>query len=379
MDPKTDTEVDSTEEQKDQRPTITGNKYFIFSPGKTFKAKEDIIRKALQQKSGQLTEVLTVEECDVILVFCVIVSRAGTDIDSALNELNDLSESKPAVFMVLHHTFDVEKIVPDSSRFVSRENTLTVDCLFHEDEGFPDCVKNRKALARIDQWLQPQLEQTGWIPSWLSEYVPCFNFWHTQVDTEMLKETSCEPIPKVEPEYKILVLLGMSVLEKTAVEYVIFGREESLCDASPAPLMKITVDTGVVEGEQVTVINTAGWFSSWLSLEEMKHKIQFCISMSSHRPYALLLVIPKEQYFEEIKWKEVFEESWEKVIILFTVKDEKQKQGIQYQVNQTKLRNQFHILNISKPGDRSQVSELLKQVKKTVAGNGGQSSYCTLL
>ncbi len=30
----------------------------------------------------------TVEECDVILVFCVIVSRTGTDIDAALNELN---------------------------------------------------------------------------------------------------------------------------------------------------------------------------------------------------------------------------------------------------------------------------------------------------
>ncbi len=65
---------------------LEGKKYFIFSPGKTFKAKEDIIRIILQQIPG--VRVQTVEECDVILVFCVIVSRTGTDIDAALNELN---------------------------------------------------------------------------------------------------------------------------------------------------------------------------------------------------------------------------------------------------------------------------------------------------
>lgn len=31
------------------------------------------------------------EKCDAILVFCFIISRTGTDIDAALNELNALS------------------------------------------------------------------------------------------------------------------------------------------------------------------------------------------------------------------------------------------------------------------------------------------------
>ncbi|XP_026066945.1 GTPase IMAP family member 4-like [Carassius auratus] len=281
--------------------------------------------------------------------------------DAALNILNTLSESKPAVFMVLHHTFDPEKIVPDSSRFVNRVNTLTVDCLLYEDEGFLDCVKNREALARIHRWQQPQ---------------------HKQVDSEMVKVSSSEPIPKVEPEYTILVLLGMSVLEKTAVEHMKFVREESRCDASPAPLMKITANNGVVDGEQVAVINTPDWFSSALSREEIKQKIQFCICLSSHRPYALLLVIPGLQSFEEKivkKWKEVVGESyWEKVIILLTFKGEQQKQVNQVQDLQTKLRNQIHIFSTNKTEDRSQVSELLKKLKKTVPGKYEQHSSCTL-
>uniref|UniRef100_A0A672MN48 Si:dkey-58f10.6 n=1 Tax=Sinocyclocheilus grahami TaxID=75366 RepID=A0A672MN48_SINGR len=138
---------------------LEGNKYFILSPGKSFATKEEIITNVLQQISG-LRE-LTVEKCDAILVFCFIISRAGTDIDAVLNELKALSESKPVVFMVLHHTFDPEKTVPDSSRFVTRVNTVTVDCLFYEDEGLLKCGKNDEALTRILQWLQPQVSSSS--------------------------------------------------------------------------------------------------------------------------------------------------------------------------------------------------------------------------
>ncbi|KAL0193119.1 hypothetical protein M9458_011415, partial [Cirrhinus mrigala] len=55
----------------------------------TFKPTEDFIKNFLKRVPGQ--KVSTVEECDTILVFCFIVSRAGTDIDAVLNELNALS------------------------------------------------------------------------------------------------------------------------------------------------------------------------------------------------------------------------------------------------------------------------------------------------
>ncbi len=123
----------------------------------------------------------------------------------------------------------------------------------------------------------------------------------------------------------------MSVLEKTAVEHMIFGRQESQCNASPAPLMKITVDTGVVDGEQVAVINTPDWFSSWLSTEEIKQKIQFCIRLSSHGPYALLLVIPVKQVIEKereiVKKLEIFQNTFcKRLLILFTATNEQEEQ-----------------------------------------------------
>ncbi|XP_043094914.1 uncharacterized protein LOC122345143 [Puntigrus tetrazona] len=335
---------------KDQRPKIAGNKYFILSPLKTFKLKEEIIDAIFQQTPPQLVQ--TVEECDVILVLCVIVSRTGTNIDAALNELNSLSESKPAVFVVLHHTFDPEKIVPDSSSYVSRENTLTVDCLFREDEGLLKCVRNQDAQARICQWLQPQDIQD-------IEEISTSNESDIIIASELM-----------------LVLLGKSVREKTAVERLILGRQESRCDPAPAPLKKMTVDTEEVDGEQVAVINTPdSWFNSSISIEEMKQKIHFCIDMSSRGPYALLLVIPVKQFCQmKSEILEIFKTKfYKRVMLLFTATNEQEEQEIKKD-NLEELMNAcgfdcFHVLNISQIGNRAQVSELLKKVEKIVKGD----------
>lgn len=53
--------------------------------------------KNLQHRIQDLQEVFEVDKCDFILVFCPVVSRAGTDIDAALEELNNLS-GNPILF-----------------------------------------------------------------------------------------------------------------------------------------------------------------------------------------------------------------------------------------------------------------------------------------
>ncbi|XP_073716425.1 uncharacterized protein [Misgurnus anguillicaudatus] len=153
------TEVQNPEEHTDQSLKIAGTKYYILKPEKTFKCHEDIIGKI--PKIPGLEEVMSVEECDFLVVFCMIASRAGTDIEAALKELNKLSDSKTAIFMVLHHTFDREKTVPDSSRSVNRKNTLTLDFLFYESEGLLECMKNTEAFMKIDKCLPSQI-QAGW-------------------------------------------------------------------------------------------------------------------------------------------------------------------------------------------------------------------------
>ncbi|XP_072543534.1 uncharacterized protein [Salminus brasiliensis] len=146
---------------KKEPPAAAGDlKFLSWVSGKTLGSDEGFIRKLIDGKPG-LKEVSTVEECDVILAFCPVVSRTGTDIESALKKLQQLSETKPAVLVVLHHTFDPEATVPDSSRSVDRGNTLTVDCLFHEDRGLLQCSRNQRALEKVTQWIKPQERSQG--------------------------------------------------------------------------------------------------------------------------------------------------------------------------------------------------------------------------
>ncbi|KAK1787234.1 hypothetical protein P4O66_002747 [Electrophorus voltai] len=67
--------------------------------------------------------------------------------------------SKPVVLVVLHHIFDPDCTVPDSSRWVSRETMITVDCLFYEDQGLLHSEKNNEAFSRVSKWIEEQLKE----------------------------------------------------------------------------------------------------------------------------------------------------------------------------------------------------------------------------
>ncbi|XP_062844680.1 uncharacterized protein LOC134303258 isoform X2 [Trichomycterus rosablanca] len=137
-----------------------GIKCFILLSGKTLNVDRNFIDH-LQRQVPQLKMVDKVEECNFILVFCPVVSRAGTDIEAALKKLQNISETKPAVVVVLHHTFDPDYVVPDSSRSVQREETITVDFLFHEDQGLLQCTRNTESLATITNHLKHQVPTTS--------------------------------------------------------------------------------------------------------------------------------------------------------------------------------------------------------------------------
>uniref|UniRef100_A0A674DAY5 Uncharacterized LOC115174763 n=1 Tax=Salmo trutta TaxID=8032 RepID=A0A674DAY5_SALTR len=91
---------------------------------------------------------LHTEQSDVIMAFCPIVSRAGTDIEAALQQIPD---GKDVILVVLHHVFNPDCTVPDSSRLVTRSDViLTVDCLFHESKGgLLNCPRNKAAVGNI--------------------------------------------------------------------------------------------------------------------------------------------------------------------------------------------------------------------------------------
>ncbi|CAB1340215.1 unnamed protein product, partial [Coregonus sp. 'balchen'] len=128
-----------------QIPEPRIKKFFSVLTGNTLGSHEELIDR-LTSKRG-LTKVTSLEERDVTLAFCPIVSRAGTDIKAALQQI---PAGKPVILVVLHHTFDPECVVPDSSRLVTRGDViLTVDCLFHESKGLLVCPRNKKAIKKI--------------------------------------------------------------------------------------------------------------------------------------------------------------------------------------------------------------------------------------
>ncbi|CAB1342946.1 unnamed protein product, partial [Coregonus sp. 'balchen'] len=120
-------------------------RFFIFVYGNTLGAYVDLTRHLVIR--GGCTEVMSLEESDVVMAFCPIVSRAGTDIEAALQQI---PAGKPVILVVLHHTFNRDYTVPDSRRLVTRGDViLTVDCLFHESQGLLKCHRNEEAVKEI--------------------------------------------------------------------------------------------------------------------------------------------------------------------------------------------------------------------------------------
>ncbi|GAA6089802.1 uncharacterized protein LOC113660629 isoform X1, partial [Tachysurus ichikawai] len=107
--------------------------------------------KGILKSLGIKDEGISVDQCDVIIAFVPIVSRAGTDIQAALQMI---PESRPVVLVVLHHTFDPDHIAPDSRHNIDRSNIFSVDMLFYDNIGMLNSFKNTKALEETTKHLQ---------------------------------------------------------------------------------------------------------------------------------------------------------------------------------------------------------------------------------
>ncbi|XP_038835516.1 uncharacterized protein LOC120033307 [Salvelinus namaycush] len=122
-------------------------KYYTVETGNTLDSHIQFMSQ-LNNTTRCFTEVKSPVESDVIMAFCPIVSRAGTDIEAALQQI---PTGKDVILVVLHHTFNPDYTVPDSSRLVTRSDViLTVDCLFHESQGgLLNCPRNDAAVSRV--------------------------------------------------------------------------------------------------------------------------------------------------------------------------------------------------------------------------------------
>ncbi|NP_001119947.1 uncharacterized protein isoform X1 [Danio rerio] len=111
-------------------------------------------QRRLHKEVYGLREVSILDHCGFILYFCLITSRAGTDIDAAIRNLMLVQADKQVIIAVLYPTIDPEKTIPDSNNAIKKENTYLVDFLFNEDEGFMNCQKNKDAINKLARYIK---------------------------------------------------------------------------------------------------------------------------------------------------------------------------------------------------------------------------------
>ncbi|KAK7151021.1 hypothetical protein R3I93_012079 [Phoxinus phoxinus] len=87
-------------------------------------------------------------DCQFILAFCPIVSRAGTDIEDALRKI---PADKPAVLVLMYHTFNPNYVFPSCNTASSQVNIVEhVNMLFHDSQhGLLKCSANEFAINKL--------------------------------------------------------------------------------------------------------------------------------------------------------------------------------------------------------------------------------------
>ncbi|TDH06465.1 hypothetical protein EPR50_G00113610 [Perca flavescens] len=115
-------------------------------------------------RSTQVKITTNLQECDIIIVFCPITSRVGSDVEAAMREDSVSSGSKPVILVLMHHTRD-----PDYSTDVRRWSetfqnvVLDVHVLFHETQtGLLHCSRNDQAVKLIQEELKKRSSSSRW-------------------------------------------------------------------------------------------------------------------------------------------------------------------------------------------------------------------------
>ncbi|XP_039549110.1 uncharacterized protein si:ch211-245h14.1 isoform X2 [Pimephales promelas] len=91
-------------------------------------------------------------DCQLMLVFCPIASRAGTDIEDALRKV---PADKPAVLVIMYHTFNHNQVCPSINTTSSQVNIVEqVNILFHDSQGgLLKCPANDHAINKLQRVL----------------------------------------------------------------------------------------------------------------------------------------------------------------------------------------------------------------------------------
>lgn len=127
-------------------------RYKMVVSGNTLERHLDVMRQIKSDLSDSLTlqETRYDEDSNVIIVFCPVVSRAGTDVERSLQEVSDV---KPVILVLMHHSRNVQTSAKVKSP--NHDVVLVVNVYFHETSpGLLKCRENDEANVSIQAKLK---------------------------------------------------------------------------------------------------------------------------------------------------------------------------------------------------------------------------------
>ncbi|XP_056219636.1 GTPase IMAP family member 4 isoform X1 [Seriola aureovittata] len=184
------------------------------------------------------------------------------------------------------------------------------------------------------------------------------------------------------PEVR-LVVLGWRWPGKSLTGNTIIGREEFRLERAAEFCVKRQTE---VQGRQVTVVDTPGWFSAQDTPPSYKQELVRGASLSTPGPHAFLLVIPVGMFTEVDRARieehvSLFGEGvWMHTIVVFTwaevlrtisIERYIRREGKELQWVLEKCKRRYFVINNCIFGEHPQVGRLMERVEKMVAEEGG--------
>ncbi|KAG7233676.1 hypothetical protein INR49_006713 [Caranx melampygus] len=129
-------------------------KVYVQVTGQTSGAHKTILGQLSKNNSTQVEFTNNVEDSYLIIVFCPIGSRAGSDVAAAMGNLPVSARHKPVVLVPMHHTRDHDYSVGKTWSEDNSGVVLEVHVLFHETQpGLLPCDRNNEAVKQIQDVL----------------------------------------------------------------------------------------------------------------------------------------------------------------------------------------------------------------------------------
>ncbi|XP_007572487.1 uncharacterized protein LOC103152091 [Poecilia formosa] len=137
-------------------PSLRRVKVFYKCSGETFRGDDQVKEQLMMDrwKTHHVQET-NLEDSDVVIVFCPITSRVGSDVESCMRDETVSSLKKPIILVLMHHTRDFDYSTAGTIWSEVYPNVvLDVHVLFHETKpGLLTCRQNQEAFEMIKKEL----------------------------------------------------------------------------------------------------------------------------------------------------------------------------------------------------------------------------------